>query len=253
MPSRFPRSDVFAPRHLGPRDDEIARMLEALGLSSLDELVEAALPDVIRTSDPLDVPPARGEQQVLRDLRELADRNEVFRSYLGLGYHACITPGVIQRNILENPGWYTQYTPYQAEISQGRLEMLLNFQTMVIDLTGLDGRERVAAGRGHRGGRGDDADQALAAEERSRRRSSSRRSCHPQTIDVVRTRAAALGIEIDRHRPPRRGTSGPRCSVRWFSTPRPMAAIHDESGVLREASTTRAARSSWRRICWRSR
>ena len=113
-------------------------MLKSLGYDSLDALIDALVPADIRLPQPLNLPPALSEFDALRQLRAIAAKNQVFKSYLGMGYHDCITPPVIQRNILENPGWYTQYTPYQAEISQGRLESLLNFQTMVCDLTGLD-------------------------------------------------------------------------------------------------------------------
>src|SRR5438105_15277168 len=113
-------------------------MLRTLGLQSLDALVEATVPEDIRMRKPLALDPNMGEFEALAKLRVLHDHNQVFRSYIGMGYYDCITPPVIQRNILESPGWYTQYTPYQAEISQGRLEMLLNFQTMICDLTGLE-------------------------------------------------------------------------------------------------------------------
>src|SRR5207248_7747264 len=128
----------FAQRHIGPDPADIDEMLAVLGHQSLDELVDAAVPANIRLAKPLNLPAGQSEFGVLNELRAIAAQNQVFRSYIGLGYHDCITPPVIQRNILENPGWYTQYTPYQAEISQGRLEMLLNFQTMVCDLTGLE-------------------------------------------------------------------------------------------------------------------
>src|SRR5262245_10024640 len=132
------RSDSFPRRHLGPRETDLAAMLKVVGATSLDQLVELAVPKSIRLERPLALPPARGEAEALEDLSVLAAQNQVFRSYLGMGYADCITPPVIQRNILENPGWYTQYTPYQPEISQGRLEALLNYQTMVRDLTGLE-------------------------------------------------------------------------------------------------------------------
>ncbi len=131
-PDQFPR------RHIGPSADETVQMLGSLGFASLDRLIDAAVPSQIRLNRPLQIPAGRSEQEVLAALKSVATQNHVFRSYVGMGYHDCITPAVIQRGILENPGWYTQYTPYQAEISQGRLEAMLNFQTMVIDLTGLD-------------------------------------------------------------------------------------------------------------------
>ncbi len=130
-------TDTFVHRHIGPSDEDISAMLEALGLDSLETLVEQTVPAGIRLNRGLEIGPARSESQVLKDLRAIAEQNQVFRSLLGLGYSDCIVPPVIQRNILENPGWYTQYTPYQAEISQGRLEALVNFQTMISDLCAL--------------------------------------------------------------------------------------------------------------------
>jgi len=170
-------------------------MLEVLGFPTLDQLIEAAVPASIRLRNPLSLPAGRSEFGVLNELRSIAARNQVFRSYLGMGYSDCVTPGVIQRNILENPGWYTQYTPYQAEISQGRLEGLLNFQTLVCDLTGLQIANASML------------DEATAAAEAMmmchRLKGSGERNrflvselCHPQNIDVVRTRARALGIEV---------------------------------------------------------
>ncbi|MDE0050642.1 MAG: glycine dehydrogenase (aminomethyl-transferring), partial [Rhodospirillales bacterium] len=131
------QADAFVGRHIGPREADLAAMLETVGYESLDALMDAAVPASIRAEIPADFPESRTERDVLGELAELAGRNRVARSMIGLGYHDTITPPVIQRNILENPGWYTAYTPYQPEISQGRLEALLNFQTMVMDLTGL--------------------------------------------------------------------------------------------------------------------
>ena len=128
----------FTSRHIGSRPQDVEQMLGSLGLDSLGELVDQTIPESIRLKTDLDLPEASTEQELLAQLEEIGALNRVFRSYIGMGYHDTIVPGVILRNILENPGWYTQYTPYQAEISQGRLEALLNFQTMVIDLTGME-------------------------------------------------------------------------------------------------------------------
>jgi len=128
QPAEFPR------RHIGPSRDETREMLRFLKYPSLDALVDEAVPAQIRFKKPLQLPPARSEHEVLETLQGLASQNQVFRSYIGMGYYDCITPAVIQRGVLENPGWYTPYTPYQAEISQGRLEALLTFQSMVSDL-----------------------------------------------------------------------------------------------------------------------
>src|SRR6266542_1079107 len=127
----------FARRHIGPNGDEVRAMLLEVGFENLDALIDAAIPKNIRLDRRLDLPKAKSESEALADLRALAKKNKVARSFIGAGYSDCITPPVIQRNVLENPGWYTAYTPYQAEIAQGRLEALLNFQTMVADLTGL--------------------------------------------------------------------------------------------------------------------
>ncbi|MBL8944556.1 MAG: glycine dehydrogenase (aminomethyl-transferring), partial [Myxococcales bacterium] len=131
-PSEFLRpTDTFVRRHLGPDDAEMHAMLQTLGLPDLATLVDRTIPASIRLAGSLDIGPPRGEHELLAALAERAGRNTVLRSFLGLGYHGCIVPGVIERNILQNPGWYTAYTPYQAEIAQGRLEALLNFQTAV--------------------------------------------------------------------------------------------------------------------------
>src|SRR5213083_2225746 len=131
-------ADLFRDRHIGPRPEDQRAMLATLGYDSLDAFIDAVVPADIRLRRPLKTPPAASEQEALAALRAMAAQNEVFRSYLGMGYHDCVTPGVILRNVLENPGWYTAYTPYQAEIAQGRLEALLTFQTVVSDLTGLE-------------------------------------------------------------------------------------------------------------------
>ena len=129
--------DGFARRHIGPSENEIAEMLSVLGFDSLESLSDATVPSDIRLDAPLDIPNPRGEREMLQGLKTIASKNKVYRSCIGMGYTGTVTPPVILRNVLENPGWYTQYTPYQAEIAQGRLEALLNFQTMIADLTGL--------------------------------------------------------------------------------------------------------------------
>ncbi len=136
--SAFPRHDRFQDRHIGPSKDDLRAILSALGCASLDDLTDKAVPKSIRWQTELTTPPPASERAALAELTAFAAENQVLRSYIGLGYHGTVTPAVIQRNILENPGWYTQYTPYQAEISQGRLEALLNFQTLILDLTGLE-------------------------------------------------------------------------------------------------------------------
>ncbi|MFT6150135.1 MAG: glycine dehydrogenase, partial [Saprospiraceae bacterium] len=134
---RLSSPDRFAERHIGINKSDLTAMLQTLGINSLDELIDQTVPSVIRSSKPLDIPPAVSEYEYLKQLRVTAAKNKVFKTYIGLGYYDTITPSVILRNVFENPGWYTQYTPYQAEIAQGRLEALLNFQTMVSDLTSM--------------------------------------------------------------------------------------------------------------------
>jgi glycine dehydrogenase len=128
----------FISRHIGPREDEMSSMLKTVGASSLEDLMDKVIPAGIRAKQPLNLPVPLSERNALSDLRRIAGRNRLFTSMIGMGYYGCVTPKVILRNILESPGWYTGYTPYQAEVSQGRLEALLNFQQMVSDLTGLE-------------------------------------------------------------------------------------------------------------------
>jgi glycine dehydrogenase len=192
----LPPADHFVKRHLGPRSNDVTRMLRSLGLSSLEELVKETVPESIRLHRPLNLEPPRSESAVLQELRELAGQNQVFRSFIGMGYYDTITPPVIQRNILENPGWYTQYTPYQAEIAQGRLEALINFQTMIGDLTGMEIANASLLDEGTA------AAEAMTLCQRAQPRSSSANTffvselCHPQTIAVVQTRAEPLGIHV---------------------------------------------------------
>src|SRR5215468_6215245 len=185
----------FAARHIGPSAEEQQAMLAALGYATLDELLDAALPAQAEAPASLaELPPARTEQEVSAELRRLAARNTVRVSMIGLGYYDTITPAVIRRNVLENPAWYTAYTPYQPEISQGRLEALLNFQTMVCDLTGLDIANASLLDEGTA------AAEAMTLARRSTRHEGGAffvdAECHPQTIAVVATRAEPLGIEL---------------------------------------------------------
>ncbi|MGN6523428.1 MAG: aminomethyl-transferring glycine dehydrogenase subunit GcvPA, partial [Actinomycetes bacterium] len=186
---------AFAARHIGPRPQDVERMLEVIGQPSLDALIDAAVPASIRTDEPLQLPAAAGEAEVLRELRRLASRNRVLTSMIGLGYYGTVTPPVIARNVLESPAWYTAYTPYQPEISQGRLEALLNFQTVVEELTGLP-----VAGASML----DESTAAAEAMTLSRRTSKAAADAVfvvdaqvlPQTIAVVQTRAEPLGIDV---------------------------------------------------------
>ena len=187
--------DLFQDRHIGPSPEDQAAMLSTLGYDSLDAFIDAVVPADIRLREPLRTPAARTEQETLEELRLLAAQNQVFRSYLGMGYHDCVTPTVIQRNVLENPGWYTAYTPYQAEIAQGRLEALLNFQTMVSDLTGLEIANASLLDEGTAAAEAMHLTEAVSKHE-GKLIYLIDANCHPQTIAVVRTRAAARGVEI---------------------------------------------------------
>ena len=193
------KQDVFVDRHIGPRQEDISRMLEAVGVSSIDELIAQTIPESIRMKKPLDLPSAMTEVEYAEHIQSIGKKNKLFRSYIGLGYYDCVVPNVIKRNVLENPGWYTAYTPYQAEIAQGRLEALLNFQTMVCDLTGMPIANASLL------------DEATAAAEamimlyNARSRAAVKAGvnkffvsadCFPQTIDLLHTRSKPLGIEL---------------------------------------------------------
>lgn len=195
--TNFQNPDKFVYRHLGPDEKEINEMLEVIGTSSLDELISETIPQQIRNTGEMKLDEPLSEYKFLQNLKKTASKNKVFKSYIGMGYYPSIVPQVIQRNILENPGWYTQYTPYQAEISQGRLEALLNFQTMVMDLTAMDIANASLL------------DEGTAAAEAMlmffHTRSADRKNantffvseeCFPQTIEVVKTRATPLGIKV---------------------------------------------------------
>lgn len=184
----------FARRHIGIDEQQISEMLQILGIGSLDELIDKTVPEAIRLHRSLKLPEALSESAALARLKAIASKNQVYRSFLGQGYHNCITPAVILRNVLENPGWYTSYTPYQAEIAQGRLEALLNYQTAIVDLTGLEIANSSLLDEG-----------TAAAEAMSMSYGVCKTKanaffvdagCHPQTIEVVRTRALPLGIEV---------------------------------------------------------
>src|SRR5256714_3715728 len=191
--SKIDITQDFSRRHIGPNEAETAEMLRAVGFENLDALIDATVPANIRLDRELNLPEAKSEAGAVAELRTISKKNQVAKSFIGAGYSDCITPPVIQRNILENPGWYTAYTPYQAELAQGRLEALLNFQTMITDLTGLEIANASLL------------DEATAAAEAMalchavagrRKTFFVADNCHPQTIGVVQTRAKPLGIEI---------------------------------------------------------
>ncbi len=184
----------FIQRHIGPQPADIDRMLAVLGVNSLDELIDRTVPAAIRSDRPLAIETIKSEYNVLNKLKQIASKNQVFRSFIGMGYANCITPTVIQRNILENPGWYTQYTPYQPEISQGRLEALLNYQTAIMELTGM------AIANASLLDEGTAAAEAMSMSYGLQKTKFNTfwvsEACHPQTIDVIKTRAIPLGIDI---------------------------------------------------------
>lgn len=188
------QQDEFLRRHIGPDDAQIAEMLDYLKIDSLDSLIKKAVPETIMNDAPLALSQSRSETAILARIREIADKNKVFKSLIGMGYHNSHTPTVILRNILENPAWYTAYTPYQAEISQGRLEAILNFQTMIADLTGMELANSSLLDEGTA------AAEAMTLCQRVGKSKSNRflvdADCHPQTIDVIRTRSSALDIEV---------------------------------------------------------
>ncbi len=192
-------TDKFVNRHNGPRENDVTAMLQRIGASSLDELIEQTIPAAIRLKNPLNLPEGMTEYAYHKHLRGIASKNKVFKSYIGLGYSNTIIPPVIQRNVLENPGWYTAYTPYQAEIAQGRLEALLNFQTMVMDLTGMEIANASLLDESTA------AAEAMAMLFNNRNRDQVKNGankffvsdeCYPQTIDLLKTRSTPMGIEL---------------------------------------------------------
>jgi len=189
----------FSNRHIGPNSDDTNQMLKDIGVNSLDELISQTVPASIRLKNKLNLPDGQAEHRFLKELKQVASKNQVFDSYIGLGYYNTITPGVVLRNVFENPGWYTAYTPYQAEISQGRLEALLNYQTMILDLTGLEitnasllDEGTAAAEAMHMFFAGRSKEQIQGGAVKLFVSS----DCFPQTIDVLKTRSAPLGIEL---------------------------------------------------------
>ncbi|UFH55450.1 aminomethyl-transferring glycine dehydrogenase [Spirosoma sp. KNUC1025] len=191
------QTDIFEDRHHGQTETAQAEMLKTVGVESIDELINQTVPDAIRLAKPLNLPEPKSETQFLTDFKKIAGQNKVFKSYIGTGYYDTITPNVILRNILENPAWYTAYTPYQAEIAQGRLEALLNFQTVVSDLTGMDLANASLLDEGTAAA---EAVHMLYATRPSAKKNAATffvsERCHPQTIDVVLTRATPLDITV---------------------------------------------------------
>ena len=245
--------DAFITRHVGPPREEIDAMLETIGYAGLDALIDAVVPADIRLDGDLALGEPRSEGELLDRMRELAKKNQVWRSYIGMGYSARHAAGIL-RNILENPGWYTQYTPYQAEISQGRLEALLNFQTMICDLTGLEIANASLLDEGTAAAEAMPCATASTAVKTQRFFVSER--CHPQTIAVVRTRAEALGIEVvvGDHETPTSIRAGRHLGVQSAAVPRHRRPQHRRlpRRIVASAPTRPARWSSSRPTSWRS-
>src|SRR5690242_6160740 len=190
-------AEKFESRHIGPDAAQTEEMLKLIKAKSVDDLIDQTIPASIRLKKALNLPSAQSEFEFLNEFKKLASKNKVFKSFIGTGYYNTITPGVILRNIMENPGWYTAYTPYQAEIAQGRLEALINYQTMVIDLTG---QQIANASLLDEGTAAAEAMHLFLASRKASKKASNKffvdQNCFPQTIDVLKTRSAPLGIEL---------------------------------------------------------
>jgi len=189
--------DKFVNRHIGINDTELLEMSKICGADSVEKLIDETIPQQIRLNKKLKLSPAVNEHIFIDNLRRIASKNKIFKSYIGMGYHPVILPSVIQRNVLENPSWYTQYTPYQAEISQGRLEALLNFQTVVCDLTAMDIANASLLDEGTAAAEAMNMFYSLRpAEKKNSNSLFVSQECFPQTLDVLRTRAIPLGIKL---------------------------------------------------------
>lgn len=226
----------FERRHNGPSDSEVSAMLETIGLKSVDELIAEAIPAPILKKKPLDLPPALNEFEYLNRMQKMADKNKVYKSFIGQGYYNCVVPTVIQRNIMENPGWYTAYTPYQAEIAQGRLEALINFQTMVIDLTGM---EIANASLLDEGTAAAEAMSMLYGLRKGDKKSSNKflvdSEVFPQTLDVLRTRALPFGIELEVVDLADADVAAPEIFGIFFQYPNNSGSVRDWSAIVAAA------------------
>ena len=229
-------TEKFESRHIGPDSYQVGEMLKVVKANSLEELIDQTVPSNIRLKAPLNLPPAKSEFEFLRQFKKMVGKNKVYKSYLGTGYYNTITPGVILRNILENPGWYTAYTPYQAEIAQGRLEALINFQTMIIDLTGLEIAnaslldEATAAA---------EAMHLLHASRKGNKKNAAKffvdKSVFPQTIDLLKTRSAPLGIELVIGEIDRIDITDPSLFAVYIQNPNNFGGIKDYTSFIESA------------------
>ncbi|MEO9482921.1 MAG: aminomethyl-transferring glycine dehydrogenase [Ekhidna sp.] len=226
----------FERRHNGPSESEVSAMLKTIGLKSVDDLIEEAIPAPIRKKKPLNLPPSLNEFEYLNRMQKMADKNRVFNSFIGQGYYNCVVPTVIQRNIMENPGWYTAYTPYQAEIAQGRLEALINFQTMVIDLTGM---ELANASLLDEGTAAAEAMSMLFGSRKGDKKSATKflvdSEVFPQTLDVLNTRALPFGIDLEVVDLANADVSASDVFGIFFQYPNNSGAIRDWSAIVAAA------------------
>jgi len=224
--------DDFVRRHIGPGEEQTEHMLQQLGCTSLDDLIDKTVPKSILSDQPLDIPESLSERMMLSELRDIRERNKVFTSMIGMGYHGTVTPPVILRNVLSNPGWYTAYTPYQPEVSQGRLEVLLNFQQMIVDLTGMEMANASLL---------DEATAAAEAIAMARRISKKETDtafvdseCHPQTIAVLETRAWSMGFDLV-FGDPETDLAGTDCFAALIQYPGTNGAVRDLDPIVKAA------------------
>ncbi|MFD2531698.1 aminomethyl-transferring glycine dehydrogenase [Gracilimonas halophila] len=229
--------EVFAHRHNGPNQESIKNMLEVIKADSLDKLIDETIPEGIRLQKPLDLPKALSETEFLSEFKKLAEKNKIYKSFIGMGYYDTLMPNVIKRNILENPGWYTAYTPYQAEIAQGRLEALINFQTTVSDLTGM---ELANASLLDEGTAASEAMSMLYGQRKGKKRKEAdvffvSELCHPQTIEVLQTRAEPIGVEIQVGNHKELDVTDPRLFGILLQYPASDGSVEDYTNIIAAA------------------
>ena len=236
MQIQFGRED-FSSRHIGPDNRQIKEMLDYCGAGSMEQLLKETIPEKIRINDPLDLPEALSETEYLEAIKKIASKNKIYRSFIGMGYYDTHIPAVILRNVLENPGWYTAYTPYQAEIAQGRLEALINFQTMVSDLTGM---ELANASLLDEGTAAAEAISMLHGRRKGKKRKSANtyfisENCHPQTLSVIRSRIEPIGIELKVGNPDQLDVTDPNLFGILLQFPDTHGTVRDLSGLISSA------------------
>ena len=236
MQIQFGRED-FSSRHIGPDNQQIKEMLDYCGAGSMEQLLKETIPEKIRIDDPLDLPEALSETEYLEAIKKIASKNKIYRSFIGMGYYDTHIPAVILRNVLENPGWYTAYTPYQAEIAQGRLEALINFQTMVSDLTGM---ELANASLLDEGTAAAEAISMLHGRRKGKKRKSANtyfisENCHPQTLSVIRSRIEPIGIELKVGNPDQLDVTDPNLFGILLQFPDTHGTVRDLSGLISSA------------------